>query len=300
MSPDGRIAGIASLQYGAFSAAQARAAGFSRDAVRHRILTGRWRVLARGIYAIAGVPETTEQRVVAAMLPFGSRVVAASRTAAWLTGVFSDPGDLIYLLLPRGQHRALRKGIVISEASLLRSDVRTSRGIRVTCPNRTIVDLAGILSEQGLEKALDDAVLLGQTTVPSLEHYIAKRRLQHRPGMATLRRLLDDRRIGVPQRELEKLFIRRLRSSGLPQPKRQVPCGKWFIDFAYPARRLAVELDGRAYHFDGRSFRDDPRRQNAIVLAGYTVLRFTWDDLASEWPVTESTLRSALGLGVVG
>ena len=46
-----------------------------------------------------------------------------------------------------------------------------------------------------------------------------------------------------------------------------------------PAARVAVEVDGWAWHSDVERFREDRRRQNALVLAGWTVLRFTWDDL---------------------
>jgi very-short-patch-repair endonuclease len=75
---------------------------------------------------------------------------------------------------------------------------------------------------------------------------------------------------------------------------RQLPCGSYFIDFAYPAAKLAIELDGRAQHFSGWAFREDPRRQNEIVLAGFDVLRFTWMDVEGRWPTVEATIRRAL------
>ena len=300
MSPDELIAVVAASQYGVFNAQQARAAGFTRHAICHRVRTGRWRRLSRGVYAIAGVPDTPEQRVVAAMLRFGSLAVAASRTAAWLHGLLETPGDLVYLLMPPGQHRVPPKGTAVGEAALMRSDVRTVRGVRVTAPNRTLVDLAGVLPERSLEAVLDDAILAGLTTAPTLARYIVERRLENRPGVGVLRRLLNDRMTGVPQKELERMFLRKLRAAGLPEPERQVPCGRRRIDFAYPDVRLAIELDGRAPHFTGRAFREDPRRQNELVLAGYTVLRFTWDDIAHGWAATEAVLRSTLDARVTG
>jgi len=38
-------------------------------------------------------------------------------------------------------------------------------------------------------------------------------------------------------------------------------------------------VDGWAWHSTADRFRADRRRQNALILAGWTVLRFTWDDL---------------------
>jgi len=56
--------------------------------------------------------------------------------------------------------------------------------------------------------------------------------------------------------------------------------GRTFVvDFCFPAQRLAVEIDGFAYHSGVAEFRRDRQRQNILVSAGWTVLRFTWWDL---------------------
>ncbi len=49
-------------------------------------------------------------------------------------------------------------------------------------------------------------------------------------------------------------------------------------DVWFPAARLVVEVDGRVAHGPDR-FQQDRTRQNLLVAAGCTVLRFTWDDL---------------------
>ena len=68
------------------------------------------------------------------------------------------------------------------------------------------------------------------------------------------------------------------------------------MDLAWPDRRVLVEFDGNV-HRDRRVFVDDLRRQNGLVLAGWTVLRFTSADvLGRPWRVL-ATIRSALGLG---
>ena len=50
-------------------------------------------------------------------------------------------------------------------------------------------------------------------------------------------------------------------------------------DLAFPDLRLAIEIDGWAWHHNPERFQEDRRRQNALVAAGWTVLRFTWADL---------------------
>jgi very-short-patch-repair endonuclease len=51
------------------------------------------------------------------------------------------------------------------------------------------------------------------------------------------------------------------------------------VDLALPELRLALEHDGQAVHDRPEAFVADRRRQNALVAAGWTVLRFTAADL---------------------
>jgi very-short-patch-repair endonuclease len=66
------------------------------------------------------------------------------------------------------------------------------------------------------------------------------------------------------------------------------------LDIAFPARRVAIEIDGWAWHSDAQRFRHDRQRQNALVLAGWTVLRFTWYDLVQRPTQVVAQIRDAL------
>ncbi len=59
-------------------------------------------------------------------------------------------------------------------------------------------------------------------------------------------------------------------------------------------QRVAVEVDGWAWHVTADRFVDDRRRQNALVNLGWTVLRFTWHDLVSRPDGVVDEIRSAL------
>ncbi|HMC09505.1 MAG TPA: DUF559 domain-containing protein, partial [Actinomycetota bacterium] len=48
------------------------------------------------------------------------------------------------------------------------------------------------------------------------------------------------------------------------------------LDCAYPQVRLAVEGDGWQSHSGRAQWEDDLGRQNILVAAGWTVLRFPW------------------------
>ena len=67
--------------------------------------------------------------------------------------------------------------------------------------------------------------------------------------------------------------------AGLPEPVRQlrvvVDDRVYFLDLAYPQVKLAIEVDGFEYHRGRGVFDRDRSRQNDLVRAGWTVLRFT-------------------------
>jgi very-short-patch-repair endonuclease len=66
------------------------------------------------------------------------------------------------------------------------------------------------------------------------------------------------------------------------------------LDFAYPDQKIMIELDGRIDHSKKRIFEDDRKRQNDLVLAGWTVLRFTWDDVTKRPAEVARTIERAL------
>ncbi len=144
---------------------------------------------------------------------------------------------------------------------------------------RTIVDLAAVAGDGAVERAVEAVLRRGLTTLDRVTPELAAAR----PGVVRLRRVLDRRARGRPAgSDLEVLLIRLLRAAGLPDPVRQheacVGAARYCIDLAYPDRRLGIELDGREWH-EGDAFQRDRSRQSALVLAGWTVLRFTWADV---------------------
>lgn len=66
------------------------------------------------------------------------------------------------------------------------------------------------------------------------------------------------------------------------------------IDFADPRLMIAIEVDGRAFHSDRRSFERDRARQNSLVLRGWIILRFTWERLVNDPEGVIAEIRAAL------
>ena len=70
-----------------------------------------------------------------------------------------------------------------------------------------------------------------------------------------------------------------LRDAGIGGWVLGCPFGPYRIDLAFPAAMVAIEVDGWAWHVDAERFRADRRKGNALVRAGWDLLRFTWHDL---------------------
>jgi very-short-patch-repair endonuclease len=92
-----------------------------------------------------------------------------------------------------------------------------------------------------------------------------------------------------------------LLAAGVPAPELQFvvrsPDGRFLgrADMAWPGRRVLVEFDGDI-HRDRAVFVNDLRRQNQLIAAGWTVLRFTSADVLGRPDEVVAAIRRALGL----
>ncbi len=116
-----------------------------------------------------------------------------------------------------------------------------------------------------------------------------------------MRELLAARGAGyvAPASELEARFIDLVRRAGLPEPRRQLPAGDerhlvGRVDCAYPRANLLVELDSRRHHTSLLDRDSDRARDNRLVVGGWRVVRFSWDDVVSEPDGVTSALKAVL------
>lgn len=97
------------------------------------------------------------------------------------------------------------------------------------------------------------------------------------------------------------LLWRALRGPPLVREHRFAPPRRWRFDFAHPASRVAVELEGgvwnRGRHNRPLGFIADCEKYSAAALAGWTVVRLT------EGQITEEKVEeiiAAIGAADVG
>lgn len=86
---------------------------------------------------------------------------------------------------------------------------------------------------------------------------------------------VQDGTVSPPERQLATA----LRAAGMVQLRAGVSVWaggrRCWLDFAEVDTRVAVEVDGVAFHSDPAAFAADRERQNALVTDGWIVLRYT-------------------------
>jgi len=272
---DEQVCALAASQHGVFSRRQMREFGASGSACDRRLRGRRWlRTQFAGVFVVAGFAVSWRQRLMAAVLAGPEGTVASHRSAAVLYGI--RDGEPIELIVPPGTRL---EGALAHHSAVAAHERRVVDGIPTTRVERALIDLAAVVDDDEVESAVEAALRKGHTTVERLLPQLSV----PRPGRARFRRVLERRTCGRPAgSELEVRLIQLLRAAGLPAPVRQhevrVGGERYFLDIAYPDRRLCIEVDGREAH-EGAAFQRDRSRQNALVLAGWTVLRFTWADV---------------------
>jgi very-short-patch-repair endonuclease len=186
-----------------------------------------------------------------------------------------------------------RAGIRIHRRRDLRRPDRTCyQRIPVTSPARTLLDLAPLLHPRQLEAAINEADKLGLVDPESLRAALDEYR--GATGAPALRRVLDRQTFALTDSELERRFLRLVRRVGFPTPKTQQRVGGFRVDFFWPEFQLVVETDGLRYHRTPAQQTKDRMRDQALVAAGFTVLRFAHAQVRYHPEHVVMTLRAVL------
>jgi hypothetical protein len=290
----------AATQHGLISRVQAMELGLSKGAIKHRLASGRWQLVAPATYLIAGAPLTWRGQVHAACLSTSG--VASHRSAAVLLDIADFHGGRPEVTMPRGVHLARLDAKVHESTDLDRATILTMDGIPVTAPDRVAVDLGGVVSFERYRRAVEDLIGRRMLSWPEAAQALTIHARRGRRGVGALRALLEDH-CGevVPESILERMYLALGRHRGLPEPVAQLEIrdARGFIarvDFAYPQARVVIELDGRRFHVRSDAFEADATKRNRLRLAGWTVLVFTWDRLTSEPDAVVAEVRAALRL----
>lgn len=245
---------VAARQHGMVTTAQLAEAGIGRRSVARRVAKG-WLVQRhRGVYQVGPV-QAPRGAEMAAILATGPGSLLSHDTAAALWG-FRPPHDgPIHVTTTRDQRP--RPGIRTHRTTRTDSlDAAVLQGLPLTGAQRTLDDLARTLRGAELDRAREQAAVLG---------LIGR---GHEPAFT--------------RSEAERRLLRLVRKARLPEPRTNVRLHGYEVDFLWPAARLVVEVDGFAFHRTRGAFERDRRRDADLAAAGYTVVRFTWRQITQE------------------
>ena len=264
-------------QAGLFTARQALDAGLTTEQVRHRRRSGLWVPFAGRAVRHRDQPGGHLADVVAVRLTWPDGVACLHSAARMHHLPVPDDGVVRAVV---GHARGAQVQLVPHRYALGTDDVVRAPWGSYTPLARTVVDCLGLLPVRPAEELL--VWVLTRRLVSHAELATVLARTTHLTGNAQRRRLLEATKAGAmspAERRLHAILTRAGLTGWLAdQPVRD---GQGLIgaaDVLFHGERLVIEVDGLAYHGHAR-FQTDRTRQNRLVAAGFTVLRFTWADL---------------------
>lgn len=289
---------ITCAQHGLITTEQAvRALGPSRKS--RWVAEGRLRSVQPSVFRVAGSHETWHQEVQAAALAVDG--IVSHRSAAELWGLI-QPAGYAEVSIAGEAKRTVRPPAIVHRIADLRPALAVEReGMRVTDPARTVIDLGLVMPHWAVRAALGRGLstrLFDLATVQRLRDALGR---PGRNGTGIVREILEGNLLTLGKEEslLEARFGALARKHGLPPLTLQNEvwhAGRFVarIDAAYPDLLLGIEVDGFAHHSSPAAFQRDRTRQNRLVALGWTVLRFTWDDVVNRPAEVARIIRDAI------
>jgi len=210
------------------------------------------------------------------------------------------PEDVVEVTALRHRRRRVSDVVWHESYHLSERDITEIEGIPVTRPIRTFLDLGVVLTPDELETVLNEGIRRNLLSAPAIA-----RRLEElgrlRRGTAVVRAVLDRHAPGqrAPESVLETRFLQLVRSASLPEPlpQHQVRSDDKVIarlDFAYVDCKVAIELDGAAFHSGELAKKRDRRRDNRLGSLGWRVVHFDWDEVTCTPDYVTQTLDAYL------
>ena len=249
-------------------------AGLSASAIRRRVAKGGLIPQYDGVYRVGHAAPSREASFMAATKAGGEGALISGRPAGHALGLVKGK-------VPKPEVVCRReldiKGLRSTRCrKLIREDAMRWKGIPITSPPRTLVDLAAVLSAEALARACHEAGVRYGTKPRQVEAVL--KRKPNAAGAAKLRAILSGEQ-KVTLSKLERRFLQRLKEAGLPLPQTNVVAGTRRVDCRWPERRLTVELNSFTFHNSRVSWEGDYQREREARDRGDEFRRFTWTDV---------------------
>lgn len=280
----------------------ASALGVTEKMIRTKVDGGVFVRIGRGVLCLPGTATRPDVLLRAAGRVLGA--IVSHQSAAKIHGLGPITVKVPTVTV---SHRSTHvfEGIKVHQSTdLLDGHVTEHEGMKVTTPERTIIDLAQVTGTKRLEHIVDNALASRTVRIEDIAELHGSLSRKGKPGVRKLRGILstrlDDSQVALTV--LERETIQLLIAAGLPRPTKQFKA-PWLkpvdgrVDFAFVDQRLVIEVDSRRWHALFDAFEADRRRDNAVQLAGWRILRFTWAMITEDPIEVVAAVRRALETG---
>lgn len=237
---------------------------------------GRIHRLRRGVYT-NGPGDTAIEQVAAAAVRM--EAVASHETAAALWGIPTlGRWQQVQVTRARRCQGATREydGTVLYHARLDGDHVTVHRGVPMTTPARTVMDIARNRSFRAGVVAADAALRMRLCDADEL--LAVATACRRWPGVKRARQVtaFADPRAGSPLESISRVAFHHY---GLPRPILQAVVGGYDeVDFLWERFRVIGEADGMSKYTTPEVLRDEKLRQEGLAQLGFTVFRWTWPE----------------------
>jgi very-short-patch-repair endonuclease len=259
------------------------------------VSSGRWLVVAPGVYGLPSHPGRWERQLMAAVLGEPDAVVGG-RSAAALHGLSGFRPGRVEIVVPRNAQNRSPIALVRRRDGVERTSIG---GIPVLTVRDTLFAVSGIVPVRRTAVALDDALAAKLVTMPELRARYVALAPSRRRGFAAMGGLIEARssdEYAPPSSELERHLYGVLDRPAMPRYRRQASL-PWApeqrVDAMLVDAPVLIEADGRRWHTRVADFERDRERDRAAALHGYRTLRYSWADLTGSPHLVEAEVRAA-------
>jgi very-short-patch-repair endonuclease len=247
------------------------------------------------VYALGRNSLSIRGRYLAAVMACGPGAALSHRSAAHLRELRPSSGPIEVTV--RAVSRAV-EGVRVHRTRMLDpQDFTVLDGIPVTSVSRTLLDLAAILRPSDLEVVIDRAERSGLFDLSAVVEILE--RAQGKKGARALRQAVAAYEPSTQKSELERAFKQLLKPAHdirtpLFNALVEGDTGTHEVDALWDRDQLIVQLDGFAFHRTRRDREKDADSDADLELAGYRLMRLTWDDVTVHGERTLRRLQLAL------
>lgn len=292
--PDRAVAQMARGQAGVFSGRQAFDAGFTKRQIQNRVGTGAWLRFLPSLYVLPSAPVTWTTWAWAGLLTGGSNSSLIGGSAAAARGWLAPQWPITLAVSVNSRPSWPRGRLKPCNLLVPPADIVSINGLTVTIRLRTAVDVAHFLPAPTAQDLIDRLLVRDVIDLESLNQAVeSSTRYGSKQARQLVRQAAD-----LAASHAERLCHRVLRSASLTNFEANVVVagidGSYKVDLAFINERVVIEIQGWAFHQDPDQRRADDAKAIDLQLAGWVVIRLTWQDLTSRPAWVVGTVRAAL------